>query len=66
MGLRLLRLRRLRLGLLLGVELAHEGGGPLVDQGLELRLGDVGEGEVQDLVGLGGYGREVAVEEDCV
>lgn len=31
---------------LVGVELAQEGGGSLGDQGLELGLGDVGEGEV--------------------
>lgn len=31
---------------LVGVELAQEGGGALGDEGLELGLGDVGEGEV--------------------
>lgn len=48
------------------VQLADEGGGALVDQGLQLRNGDVGEGEVEDFVGLGGQGGEVPVEEDGV
>lgn len=51
---------------LVGVELAQEGGGALGDEGLELGLGDVGEGEVQHLVGLRGDCGEVPVEEDCV
>lgn len=51
---------------LVGVELAQEGGGALGDEGLELGLGDVGEGEVQHLVSLRGDCGEVPVEENCV
>lgn len=36
------------------------------DEGLELRLGDVGECEVQHFVSLRRYCGEVSVEEDCV
>jgi hypothetical protein len=50
----------------LGVELALQGGGALVDHGLELVVVDVGEGEVEDLAGLRGDGGEEAVEEDGV
>jgi hypothetical protein len=55
-----------RRGALLGVELAFEGGGTLVDHGLELIIIDVGQGEVKNDAGLGGDGGEEAVEEDGV
>ena len=50
----------------LGLELAHEGGDALVDEGLDLGVGDVGELEAQDVAGLGEDGWEVAEEEDRV
>lgn len=48
------------------VELLDQRRGALVDEGLELGDGDVGEGEVEDFVGLRGERGEVAVEEDGV
>lgn len=50
----------------LGVELALEGRGTLVDHGLELVVVDVGEGQVEDVAGARGEGGEKAGEEDCV
>ncbi len=50
----------------LGFELAHEGGDALVDEGLDLGLGDVGEFKSEDIAGLRDDGREVAEEEDGV
>lgn len=49
-----------------GGEVADERAGALVDEGLELGLGDVGEGEIEDFVGLRDDGGEIAVEEDGV
>jgi hypothetical protein len=50
----------------LGFELAHEGGDALVDEGLDLGFGDVGELEPEDVAGLRDDGGEVAEEEDGV
>ena len=50
----------------LGVEVALEGGGALVDHGGQLRVVDVGERQVEDVAGLRGEGGEESVEEDCV
>jgi len=49
-----------------GRELPDQRGGARVDQGLELDVGDGGEGEVEDFDGGGADGGEVAVEEDGV
>lgn len=46
-----------------GVELPLEGGGTLVDHGFQLVIVDVGEGEVENFVGVGDEGWEEAVEE---
>ncbi len=48
----------------LGFELAHESGHALVDQGLDLGFGDVGELQPQDVAGLRDDGGKVAQEED--
>jgi hypothetical protein len=40
-----------------------QGGGALLDHGLEFVIVDVGEGDVEDVAGLGDDGREEAVEE---
>lgn len=48
------------------LELSREGGGAGVDQGLEFDVGDEGEGHVEEFVGGGFEGGEVAVEEDRV
>jgi hypothetical protein len=53
-------------GALLGVKLALESGGALVDHGLELIIVDIGQGEVENDASLGGDGGEEAVEEDGV
>lgn len=50
----------------LGVQLALEEGGALLDEGLELDVRDVREGEGEDGAGLRGDEGEVAVEEDRV
>jgi len=47
-------------------ELAHEGGHALVDEGLDLGFGDVGELEPEDVAGLRVDGGEEAEEEDGV
>lgn len=44
----------------------HEGGGALVDERFELWVRNVGEGEVENFMGLRDEDGEVAVEEDCV
>lgn len=54
------------LGGALGIQLALEEGGALLDEGLELDVRDVREGEGEDLAGLRGDEGEVAVEEDRV
>ncbi len=48
------------------VELAGEGGGALLNHGLELGVVDVGEGQVEDVAGARGQRGEEAGEEDCV
>jgi hypothetical protein len=50
----------------LRLELAHQAGHALVDQRLDLGVGDVGELEAEHVAGLGADGREVAEEEDGV
>jgi hypothetical protein len=45
---------------------AHQGNGPLVDQGLEVDVVDGRQGEVEQIPGEGGDGGEVSVEEDGV
>lgn len=47
-----------------GIELAGQGGGALVDHGLELDIVDEREGQVQDLAGLRLHRGEEAMEED--
>lgn len=47
-------------------ELAHQGGDALVDEGLDLGFGDVGELEPEDVAGLGDDGGKIAEEEDGV
>jgi hypothetical protein len=49
-----------------GLELAEEGGGALLDKGLELYVVDMWEGKVENVAGAWREGREPSVEEDCV
>lgn len=46
--------------------MAAESGGALIDHGFEFVVVNVGEGEVEDVVGRRGEGREEAMEENCV
>jgi len=50
----------------LRVQLPGQGGGALLDHGLELDVLDVGEGQVEDVVGARGERGKESVEEDGV